>query len=121
MSDELRRRGGSVTDSKSLPGDNHKRNIFKQPTKKSKPNTPVSLQSIADPPRTTQAGFRDLICSSTQVQTNIGTAEEFDEIIGDTWDAASQGSRTKIIRATTVVKTQMNNTKGLGEGGREGG
>ena len=119
MSDELRRRGGSVTYLENFPQDNHKRKIFKKATKKPKPNTLVSLQSIADRTKTTQVESRNLVCSSAQVRTDIGTTGESDEIIADMWDAASQGSETRIIKATTVVKTQIENTKGLGGGDRE--
>ena len=74
---------------------------------------------MADPDRATPAESPDFVYSSAQVRTDIGTAEISDEIIGEMWDAASQGSRTKIIKATTVVKTQIENTEGVRGAGED--
>ncbi len=119
MSDELRRRGEFVPDSESFQEGSHKRYILRKPMKDPKPTTFASLKAIAGRTKVEPGASRDLAGSSAQVRVDIGTAEGSDEIIGDIWDAGSQGSRSRIIKATTTVTTSFEDKEGL-EGARGG-
>lgn len=104
MSDELHRREEFVPDPESFQEGPYKRYILrKDPRRK----TFASSKAIAGRTKVEPGASRDSAGSSAQVRVDIGTAERLDEINGDICDAASQGSRSRVVKATTTMKTSF--------------
>ena len=114
MSDEIRRRGPSATESDSLDKNSNSNQLYilRYPGRDPTSRPFFNLQSVTGQPKRSSRIIGNLTASSAQTRVDIGTARCQDEEVGDTWDAASQGSRSRIIKATTTIGSSWEERKG---------